>query len=70
MGRGAGDFMSDIDMFYPKVITLTDRMRPLLKDRIHLPDDAYVFANRYGEQIFLVTAHPNFRRSCGLAQFL
>src|SRR5262245_25717230 len=50
LGRVAGEFMSDLEMFYPRVITLTDRMRELVADSLKLPDDAFVFANRYGEQ--------------------
>jgi hypothetical protein len=53
MGRHAGDFMSDIDMYYPGVVKLTDRTRPLVAEEgVELPDDAYVFASRYGEQVF------------------
>src|SRR5262245_33961734 len=50
LGRGAGDFMSDLGMFYPRVVTLTQRIRKLVSDSMELPDDAYVFVNRYGEQ--------------------
>jgi hypothetical protein len=51
IGREAGDFMSDLEMFYPEVVTLTDRIRKLLTETVKLPDDAFVFVNRYGEQI-------------------
>lgn len=51
MGKGAGDFLSDLEMYYPKVLTLTDRMRLLVAEWIILPEDAVVVADRDGEQM-------------------
>lgn len=53
-GRKAGRFLSDIDMFYPSVLTLRSTAVEILmngSDRLlTLPDDAFVFSVRYGEQ--------------------
>lgn len=54
IGRGAGIFMSDLDVFYPGVVTLTKRIRQLLAETIELPKDAYVVASRYGEQVLFI----------------
>lgn len=43
--------MSDLDFFYPAMLSLTDRTRELIADSISLPEDAFVFVDRYGEQI-------------------
>jgi hypothetical protein len=52
IGKGAGEFISDVDMFYPDVITLTEETREYLLDyEVELPEDAFVFADRDGEQI-------------------
>lgn len=51
IGHGAGDFMSDVKMFFPDVLTLTEDSRALISDQIRLPDDAFVFASRYGDQL-------------------
>ena len=51
IGRGAGDFISDVEMYYPAVVTLTEQDRELLAESVDLPDDAFVFADRDGEQL-------------------
>ncbi|QDV18388.1 SMI1 / KNR4 family protein [Gimesia panareensis] len=51
IGCHAGDFMGDLDFFYPAMLALTDRTRELLAESISLPEDSFVFADRYGEQI-------------------
>ncbi len=45
--------MSDLEVFYPHIITLTDRNRDLLlsDDGVELPKNTFVFADRYGEQM-------------------
>jgi hypothetical protein len=50
VGRGAGEFLSDLTAFYPAVLALTDRHRLETPRYSVLPDDAFVFADRYGEQ--------------------
>jgi hypothetical protein len=51
IGRGAGDFSSDVLMFYPQVLTNTVQMKEIIESyKVKLPDSAYVFAQRYGEQ--------------------
>jgi hypothetical protein len=52
VGRGAGEFMSDLSAFYPAVLTLTARRKAALAGV--LPDDAFVVADRYGEQVAFV----------------
>jgi SMI1 / KNR4 family (SUKH-1) len=59
IGKGAGDFMSDLEMFYPQVIELTEKMRALIAVSLELPTDAYVFANRYGEQVLFFRLEGN-----------
>ena len=54
LGRGAGDFMSDVKMFYPDILTLTNKSREYVADELEFPDDAFVVANRYGEQILFL----------------
>jgi len=52
IGKGAGEFASDVQMFFPEVLSLTkDTRNRLAEEGIELPADACVFANRYGEQI-------------------
>lgn len=51
IGCAAGHFMSDLDFFYPAMLSLTERTRELIAESISLPEDAFVFADRYGEQI-------------------
>lgn len=54
VGRGAGEFMYDVDIYYPKMIGLNDEASSLLESyesgRLALPSDAFVFSDRYGEQ--------------------
>jgi len=45
IGRSAGDFNSDVDMYYPKVLTLNSRaIRVLSRYEMLLPDRSFVFA--------------------------
>src|SRR3954447_4464482 len=50
VGRGAGEFMSDLTAFYPAVLNLTDERKRDLARYAVLPDDAFVIADRHGEQ--------------------
>jgi len=49
IGKCAGDFNSDIDMYYPTVLTLNSLAVTILSDyKMQLPDRSFVFASRYG----------------------
>ncbi|WP_425397971.1 SMI1/KNR4 family protein [Aeoliella sp.] len=50
IGRGCGEFLSDVQMFYPAVLGLTEVARTMVSGHLALPADAFVFASRYGEQ--------------------
>jgi hypothetical protein len=50
VGRGAGAFLNDLTAFFPAVLALTDRHRLETPRYSVLPDDAFVFADRHGEQ--------------------
>src|SRR5262249_30342397 len=54
VGRGAGEFMSDLTAFYPAVLDLTDDRRRRLARYSVLPDDAFVIADRHGEQTLYI----------------
>jgi hypothetical protein len=54
MGRGAGEFMSDLNAFYPSLLTLTAARKRALHEYAVLPDDAFVIADRYGEQTMFI----------------
>lgn len=53
-GRGAGRFLRDVDIFYPKVLTLKPVAIEILQDyeelHLSLPPSAFVFAVRNREQ--------------------
>jgi len=56
-GREAGDFMSDLSVFYPEVLSNTDSMRNHIREfGGELPPNAFVICDRFGEQLlyFLV----------------
>jgi len=55
IGRGAGDFMSDIEMFYPDILELADRLKKNVFYDVNIPDDFLIFASRYGEQVFFIS---------------
>jgi hypothetical protein len=57
IGKGAGVFMSDLEFRYPDVVTLTERIRKLIADDVALPERAFVFVDRDGDQslFFLVS---------------
>jgi SMI1 / KNR4 family (SUKH-1) len=48
-GRGAGDFMSDLTVYYPKIRGLTNRIRIKLDTILNLPPSTFVFMDRMGE---------------------
>lgn len=50
IGRGAGEFMSDLRAFYPDILKLTATRRIAMEQYAVLPDDAFVIADRNGEQ--------------------
>lgn len=53
-GKGAGPFMEDIDIYYPKNLDLNEEANEMLEHwedgKLKLPDRAFVFAVRAGEQ--------------------
>jgi hypothetical protein len=52
IGRGAGDFMSDLTIFYPELLSNTESMRKLMsQDSAPLPANAFVICHRYGSQM-------------------
>jgi hypothetical protein len=60
MGKGAGDFISDVTMYFPAIVKLTDKSRELLREvDVDLPPDAFVFASRYGEQLLFFHVKPD-----------
>lgn len=48
-GVKAGEFMADIDAFYPAIRELTTGIREDLEGIVELPPQAFVFAQRLGE---------------------
>lgn len=54
IGRGAGEFMSDLKAFYPDLLTLTATRKRALAEYAVLPDDAFVIADRFGEQTMFI----------------
>src|SRR5262245_3131144 len=54
VGRGAGEFMSDLTAFYPAVLDLTDDRRRGLARYSVLPADAFVIADRHGERTLYI----------------
>lgn len=54
IGRGAGEFMSDLTAFYPSLLTLTATRRQVLDEYAVLPHDAFVIADRHGEQTMFI----------------
>ncbi len=55
IGRGAGEFMSDLTIFYPDIIKAQNFMRELLAEaNLQLPDDAWILCDRYGEVMLFV----------------
>lgn len=52
VGRGAGEFMSDLTAFYPDILPLTGARRAAMGGV--LPTDGFVVADRYGEQVAFV----------------
>lgn len=53
IGKSAGNFMTDLQVFYPKVLQCTEEMSEILMSNfgVSLPDNAFVFADRFGEQM-------------------
>jgi len=60
IGRNAGSFMSDIDFLFPKVLGLNEAAADILNDweegKLVLPEKAFVFSMRYGEQFMFFIA--------------
>jgi hypothetical protein len=54
IGCGAGEFMSDLNAFYPSLLTLTATRRKAMAEYEVLTDDAFVIADRYGNQTLFV----------------
>ena len=54
VGKQAGSFMRDIDIFYPRMLQLRQKAEEILENweegKLSLPTDALVFAMRMGEQ--------------------
>ena len=52
LGRGAGSFMSDLEMFFPEVAECNAKAEEILswEEGVELPETAFVFMTRYGEQ--------------------
>jgi hypothetical protein len=59
-GRGAGEFMSDLTVFYPAIRGLTRRTRKDLEgSTIKLPLNAFVFMDRMGLQTMFFRLSKN-----------
>jgi hypothetical protein len=60
VGRGAGSFLYDQEVFYPKMLGLNAKANEILDDgeggSLRLPDRAFVFTMRYGEQFLFFIA--------------
>lgn len=60
VGRGAGGFLRDVDIFYPKNLSLNSIAKDLLDDweegKLLLPNGAFVFSMRNGEQFLFFIA--------------
>ena len=52
LGRGAGPFMSDLELFFPAVAEGNARAKRMLswEENLELPESAFVFVTRLGEQ--------------------
>ena len=63
IGRGAGCFLRDINIYYPTVLTLNVEARSILDNweegRLVLPANAVVFSIRQGEQFMFFIADGN-----------
>lgn len=57
IGKCGGEFMNDIVFFYPATVTLTPKCREQISEYVELPNDVFVFASRFKEQI-LMTLEP------------
>jgi hypothetical protein len=60
LGRGAGRFLGGQDVFYPRLLDLTDRAKDILDNweegRLPLPAQAFVCSMRYGDQFLFFYA--------------
>jgi hypothetical protein len=60
IGRGGGAFLRDHEIYFPQMLHLNAKARELLDDceegRLLLPDRAFVFFMRYGEQFLFFIA--------------
>jgi len=61
VGRGAGRFLIDQDIYYPKMLDLNNYAKVILADveggALVLPADAFVFSIRYMEQFLFFHAN-------------
>ena len=56
MGRGAGEFVSELTIFFPDVLTNTAKMREILAAcNQSLPDNTFVFIHQHGEQMLYLS---------------
>jgi len=59
IGRGAGEFMSDLSVFFPDLLNNTDAMSKILSECGQtLPNNVFVFIHRYGEQMLYFQLEP------------
>ena len=60
IGKGAGLFMCEVEQYYDAILELNDKAREALEiyedGNLSLPDKAYVFSMRYGEQFLFFIA--------------
>jgi hypothetical protein len=59
-GKGAGRFLTDVDLYYDKIMSLNVKAAEKLHlwegNKLRLPEKAFVFAMRYGEQFMFFLA--------------
>jgi hypothetical protein len=59
-GKGAGRFMWEVNQYYDDMLILNSEAEDILNDyeegKLSLPDNAYVFSMRYGEQFLFFIA--------------
>jgi hypothetical protein len=60
VGHGAGGFLQDLDVYWPKMFELNAEAKEILENweegKLLLPDQAFVFSMRYGEQFLFFIA--------------
>ncbi len=67
LGRGAGRFLPEQDVFYPHMLSLNDRAQDILgiweEGNLKLPTNAFVFTMRYGDQFLFFNLDGDPRNS-------